>query len=261
MLWAALAYSVGIVCGVYAWRPPVWWTVAAAAFALAALYFARRRWWMAFPLALGALFAVGALSIQLRNGRPPQDDELLAFATGEEVVVTAHVIHGGETRPAGFGGLRQWIDVETEEITIEEQRQKARGGIRVSIYSKEPEQEYDEGAPVPMRMYHYGERLHFSAKLRAPRNFRNPGAFDYRGYLADHGITMLASAKNTKVEVIPGFVGTRVAWWRERVHRSIVRKIHVLWDSEDGALMDAAVVGESAFLTPSTKVDFQRSGT
>jgi competence protein ComEC len=228
MLWAALAYGAGIVCGVYAWRPPVWWMVEAVAFSLAALYFARRRWWLGFPLALGTLFAVGALSIQLRNGRPPQDDELLAFATGEEIVVTAHVIHGGETRQAGFGGLRQSIDVETEEITTEEQTQKARGGMRVSIYAKEPEQEYDEGAPVPMRVYHYGERLRLTAKLRAPRNFRNPGAFDYRGYLAEHGITMLASTKNTKVEVIPGFVGTRLAWWRERVHRSIVRSIHGL---------------------------------
>ncbi len=216
---------------------------------------------MGFPLALAALFAVGALSIQLRNGRPPQDDELLAFATGEEVVVTAHVIHGGETRTAGFGGLRQSIDVETEEVSSEEMTQKGHGGMRVSIYSKETELEYDEGEPVPMRVYHYGERLRFSAKLRAPRNFRNPGAFDYRGYLADHGITMLASAKNTKVEVLPGFVGTGVAWWRERVHRSIVRRIHGLWNGEDAALMDAAVVGESAFLTPSTKVDFQRSGT
>ncbi len=29
-----------IVCGVYSWRPPVWWLVAAVAFSLAALYFA-----------------------------------------------------------------------------------------------------------------------------------------------------------------------------------------------------------------------------
>jgi len=52
--------------------------------------------------------------------------ELLVFATSEEVVVTAHVIHGGETRQAGLGGLRQSIDVETEEVTTEEQTQKAR---------------------------------------------------------------------------------------------------------------------------------------
>ena len=67
------------------------------------------------------------------------------------------------------------------------------------------------GETVPMRVYRYGERLRFPAKLRAPRNFRNPGAFDYRGYLAGNGIVVLASAKTATVEVLPGFVGTRIA--------------------------------------------------
>jgi competence protein ComEC len=63
------------------------------------------------------------------------------------------------------------------------------------------------------------------------------------------------------VEELPGFVGSRVELWRERVHHSIVRKIHALWAADDAALMDAAVIGESAFLTAGTRVDFQRSGT
>ena len=72
---------------------------------------------------------------------------------------------------------------------------------------------------------------------------------------------MLGSAKATMVEVLPGFVGTRIEQWRDRVHHSIVRKIHALWGAQNAALMDAAVIGESAFLTPDTKTDFQRSGT
>lgn len=260
MLWAALAYGAGIVYGVYAWRPPLWWVVATVSFLLAGLYFAHRRWWLGFPIALLALFAVGALTIQVR---PPgtTDERLLAFTDGEEDFVTAHVIRGGEIRQAVSGELRQSIDVEVEEVARENQTQAVHGGLRLGIYAKESEQKYEEGTPVPMRVFHYGERLRFAAKLRAPRNFRNPGAFDYRGYLADRGIVMLASTKNTKVEVLPGFAGTRVRWWRERMHRSIVRKIHALWSADDAALMDAAVVGESAFLTPATKVDFLRSGT
>lgn len=62
---------------------------------------------------------------------------------------------------------------------------------------------------------------------------------------------MLASTKSMNVEVLPGFAGTRVERWRERIHRSIVEKVHTLWSPEDAALMDAAVVGESAFLRPS----------
>jgi hypothetical protein len=94
-----------------------------------------------------------------------------------------------------------------------------------------------------MRLFRYGERVRFPGKLRAPRNFRNPGVFDYRGYLGDHGIVVLASTKIAKVEILPGFVGHRVEQLREDVHRSIVRKIHALWTADDAALMDAAVVG------------------
>jgi hypothetical protein len=43
ILWAAGAYSAGIVAGVYAWRPPVWWLIALVVFIAAAAYFVLRR--------------------------------------------------------------------------------------------------------------------------------------------------------------------------------------------------------------------------
>ncbi len=248
--------------GTYAWRPPLWWVVAALGFLGAGAYFVRRRIWLAFPLALGVLFFTGAFAIQQRTSQAQSDNRVLAFAEGEEVLVTGHVKHEGETREAGFGGLRQSVDIETEEVTRGANTLTARDGLRLAVYAKESDQEYDEsGTLVPMLTFRYGERLRFPAKLRAPRNFRNPGAFDYRGYLREHGIVVLASTKGPKVEVLAGFVGNRIERWREQIHRSIVRKIHALWTAEDAALMDAAVVGESAFLTPETRADFQRSGT
>jgi competence protein ComEC len=260
LMWAALAYATGIVFGNYAWRPSSWWVAATLVFAAAGVHLAMRRRWLSFSLALGAMFFVGALAIQLRIAQG-SDAPVVCSGTGP-AVVTAHVTREGELREAAFGGWRQVIEVETEAIGEGPAALSLRVGLRLSIYTKESEQEYDaSGAPLPMRTYHYGERLRFTAKLRRPRNFRNPGAFDYRGYLAERGITLLGSAKSSTIEVLPGFVGSRCEQWRERVHGSIVRKIHQLWSPEDAALMDAAVVGESAFLTADTKKDFQRSGT
>jgi hypothetical protein len=73
-------------------------------------------------------------------------------------------------------------------------------------------------------------------------------------------MVLLASTKSTRVEELPGCVGSRVELWRERTHRSIVRKIRALWAVNDAALIDAAVIAESAFLAPEAGVDFQRSG-
>jgi competence protein ComEC len=151
-----------------------------------------------------------------------------------------------------------------------------RAGVRLSIYAKAPAGTGDTdqkeastnstatGDPqsgTPMHAFRYGDRLRCLAKLRPPRNFRNPGAFDYEGYLADNGISALGSAKAEDVVLLPGFVGSRVELWRTRVHRSVIGMIHRLWPEREAALIDAAVIGESAFIERSTKVDFQRSGT
>lgn len=108
---------------------------------------------------------------------------------------------------------------------------------------------------------HYGDRIHFSAKLRLPRNFRNPGAFDYQGYLADRDIAALASTKMENVERLPGFTGSRIASGRSRLHRGIVATVHQLWPPCEAALFDAMVIGEEAFIDRDTRIDFQRSGT
>jgi competence protein ComEC len=239
---------MNIVAGSHAWRPDSWWVVAAVGFLGAGWYFARRRVWLGFSLALGALFFIGALGIQLRSEEKVPGLEIGAFADGDKTFVTAHVTRQGEIRAAGFGGRRESIDLETEEVGAGESARAIRAGLRLGIYSKESDPEYEEGGETaPMRVFRYAERLRFPAKLRMPRNFRNPGAFDYRGYLADNGIVALGSARAATIEVLPGFVGTRIGAWRDRVHHSVVRKIHALWGAQDAALMDAAVIGESAF--------------
>ena len=97
MLWAALAYSLGIVAGVYAWRPASWWLAAAAAFLAAGLYFIRRRKWLGMGLALGAFFLAGALHIQLR-GPVSLDTSLHPFADEQLLDITAHVTREGKLR-------------------------------------------------------------------------------------------------------------------------------------------------------------------
>ena len=78
--------------------------MAALGFLGAGIYFVRRRVWFAFALALGALFFLGALAIQLRTSQGALDNGILRFADGEEVLVTGHGMHEGEIREAGFGG-------------------------------------------------------------------------------------------------------------------------------------------------------------
>ena len=195
------------------------------------------------------------------RARPTAPASVLPFADGREVTVTAHVVAEGNIRKAGPDGSRQVIDVETEEITSDDTTVRLRSGVRLGIYDRSAKHD-QPGGPVPeMRIFQYGERLRFQTKLRPPRNFRNPGAFDYEGYLADRGISVLGSTRFENVELLPGFSGSRIELWRTRVHRSVIRKVHTLWAPSDAVLMDAMVIGEEAFIDRDERVNFQRSGT
>jgi beta-lactamase superfamily II metal-dependent hydrolase len=210
---------------VYAWRPAVWWVVAVAVFGAAAAYFVSRRSGVAWLLALGTFFLAGALHIQLRSASPRLDTGILPYADRREIQVTAHVAREGRIQAGGFGELRQTLDLESERVqTPDGLIVPVHSGIRVNIYS--PRANEDVPADLPLtspltRTFHYGDRIRFLAKLKPPRNFRNPGAFDYEGYLADRGIAALGSAK------LALFVGDT---WSARSIRSVVRASFAIWD-------------------------------
>ena len=258
MFWAALAYSSGIIAGIHAWRPASWWLVAGISFLAAGLFFRRRRTWLGAALALGAIFLAGALHIQLRGKVPTTDTDLQPFADGQQVEITAHVAREGHIRAElPREGLphevSQSLDVQTEEIVTENgTRIPIHSGVRLGVYST---------TTTATHLFRYGERLRLPVKLKLPRNFRNPGAFDYQSYLAGNGIAALASVRAEDAQLLPGFAGSRLELCRTRIHSSIVAKVHERWPPPQAALIDAMVIGESAFIERDTRADFQRSGT
>ncbi len=273
MLWGALAFAAGIVTGVHAWRPPLWWVVAWIVFVLSGAYLVRRRSRTAFIVGLGALFFLGALMVQVRgsndsnqpdNGQPDTDQaDAPRFAEGTEVTVTAHVTKEGTLQQDDApGSFHQRIEVETEQIARGDEGFAVKSGLRVNIYRQPLKGQADvEAGAAAVPLFTYGERLRFPARISTPRNYRNPGAFDYRGYLSENGIVALASTSAASVETLPGFAGSRAELWRSRIHRSIIEKVHALWPPRQAALMDAMVIGEDAFINRPTRADFQRSGT
>ncbi len=269
MLWAASMYAAGIVAGLYVWRPPLWWLVAALVFCGSGAYFLRRRARAAIALSLSALFVTGALMMQVRAPENQDSAGVLAFADGRDVVVTAHVTKEGNLREKG-GDTQQRLDLETEQIgTTNEtgyENFAIRSGLRVSFYghgvkNEEGKNESEQSVAAPPHLFRYGERLRFPTKLYPPHNFRNPGAFDYTGYLAEKGIVALGSTKAETVELLPGFAGNRTELWRTRLRHSLIEKIQLLWRPDEAALLDAMLIGENSFLGRETLTNFQRTGT
>ena len=219
----------------------------------------------AFALALLAVVPLGGFYLQARDAAQPSIVQILQpFATGQnEVEVTGYVIREGLVRDGRYGGRQESVDVTAERIQQGDRVLDAAVGIRLTIYSKQAEEDEarDAGAESPLRVYTYGQRLHFTAKLRMPRNYRNPGAMDMAGYLASQGIRLTGSARASSVEVLPGFVGSRIGLWRSAARRSVLAHIMQLWPGERGALMQAMLIGGRAFFGREIKTDFQRTGT
>jgi competence protein ComEC len=258
---AALAYAAGILWGSDAWRPPAWWLTAAVVCAAAAALLIARRLRIAGGLALAALLFLGALSTAAPPSTDPGADGITPFADGREVTVTAHVIRDGILRE-NPRGVRQSLDVESESVSFEGVSTPVRAGVRLTIYPA-PEEDDDSAEDAPAAeqpVYLYGQRLRFTTHLRAPRNFGNPGALDYRAVLAKQDIAALASSRADRVEPLSGFSGSRPELWRSQLHRGLRTRLTALWGKEDGALLAAMLIGERTFLDRQTRLNFQRTG-
>ncbi len=185
---------------------------------------------------------------------PPQE-----FLSGEKVEVTGYVL--SEPLSAELNHARERLDVETESLQLQGRAFRAPVRLRATLYSRESGTAEDHASPVQLK---YGDRLSFTARLRLPRNFRNPGAFDYEGYLHDLGISTLASAQADKIVILPGVSGTRLGFWRSRIRRSIVNHIanpqSGVWQRDDAALFAAMIIGEDGLLIRNVREEFQQTG-
>jgi len=239
-----------------------------------AVYLLKRRALASRALVLGAVFLAGALTIQVRGS---SDSGPVWLGVGEEVLVSAHVVAEGNVQLDGPAELHQRVDVETEKIesaastsvthtsaaqTFPAQPTEVHAGVRLNIYSRIEGSDSPQAPPAgAMQLFRHGQRIRFPATLIAPRNYRNPGAFDYAGYLREKGIVATASTKYAAIQLLPGFSGSYITLGLARIHRSVIGKVHALWPERVAGLMDAIVIGEESFIDRAARVGFQRSGT
>jgi competence protein ComEC len=231
-------------------------------FVVAGLAVLQNRRWFALTLALTVFLVAGALHIQLSGTVSLRDTSLQRFADGQQVEVIGHVIRDGRLRESGPNETRQDLDLQSEEIiTADGIRFPLHSGIRLGIYSPQPNLPLGSAQTPASRLVHYGERLRLPIKLKLPRNFHNLGAFDYEEYLAAHHIAALGSARERDVQLLSGFSGSHYELERSLIHASIIAKVRTLWSPPQAALLDAMLIGEEAFIDRDTRIDFQRSGT
>lgn len=110
----------------------------------------------------------------------------------------------------------------------------------------------------------YGQRFEAEAKVRRPRNFQDPEAFDYAGYLAQQHIYWTGSiADLAAVHVTAGSCGSRFmagvyavrTWALDRLSAAYPNDPHTL------GLLSATLLGETAGVERRWTSEFRATGT
>lgn len=127
--------------------------------------------------------------------------------------------------------------------------------VRVSLFVREGEQ------PPILR---YGQRVELDARVRAARNFNNPGGFDYVHYLARQNIYWTASAAaSAPIRVLPGSCGSRFKKAIYSLRTAALDRIERLYQGKpyETGMMQAILIGESTKLDKVWTEQFRSTGT
>ena len=187
---------------------------------------------------LAALVLCGVLtSVLHRPGRTPEID-----AGSRETVL----LSGCVVEPAAFYEGRDQFTVELAP--------EARARVSRMIRAGE--------APPDLR---YGQNVEFEARVRAVRNFQNPGAFDYQTYAARSHIYWTASSRFG-----PRHHDSAGALWIANstavifaLRTAALNRIERLYQGNPYAtgIMEATLIGESSKLEKIWTDHFRRTGT
>ncbi|HSU30144.1 MAG TPA: DNA internalization-related competence protein ComEC/Rec2 [Bryobacteraceae bacterium] len=154
------------------------------------------------------------------------------------------LLSGCVTNPPVFSPTR-------EQFTLEIAPQAA---ARITVNLK-------TNAQLPLR---YGQTVEVAAKIRTPRNFGNPDAFDYAGYLASQHIYWTGSVSSpADIRTVPGKCGSTPVTWLYNVRTWALGRLVSLYpnDPETAALLQATLLGETSSVDRRWTNDFRLTGT
>jgi competence protein ComEC len=227
--------------------------VALIGIVLLGLRLPRVRW--AIAALLGTFLMLG---VALGNLELPIDADRvdLRLAEGSDRNDVPVRLVGWVRRPPETVGDAERFVLETESVFRGEM---VSGGVLATVYR------YPEDPPLELR---YGTQVEFLARVRHPRNFGNPGAFDRVAWLAEQGVYLTATVRPRAPLLVSRM--QRGGWWAGRlwaIRLAARRRLGQLQDRagyEDGggaAIVAAMTLGDQRGLDASTRSQFERSGT
>ncbi len=139
--------------------------------------------------------------------------------------------------------------MEVKEIRYDQTWIRTTGTARINIYYKNPNFQFEDQIQI------------LRIRLKHPRNFKNPGQFDYQRYLKSKGISFIGSvSKPDRIKKIGKFKASFLDKTRQRFIKLITNSIREVIPPREFGLLMAMTLGEKGFLEKDIKENFNKTG-
>jgi competence protein ComEC len=250
----AVAFCLGIAFQQALHLPPVLWTLAVPV----TLLLAGGAWWLGarrllFPVILLTFACLGGQAMgQALFGQPANhvsrlpEAYLVSPVSLEGWVVAPPDPHPVEARDTADPERIRFI-VEVTRLRLGEIWVATVGQARLTVLGEPPD-------------VAYGDEVRGIFRIRHPRRFDNPSAFDYPAYLATQGV-FLEGWTREPVEVVRASRGSALSVFVFRLRAVLLQRLDGAMPPLEAGLLKATVLGDRSGLTPEMNQAFLDSGT
>jgi competence protein ComEC len=196
-----------------------------------------------YPLLLFSFFLAGILEMNVYLYPNTGKDHIKNFITNEKVTIEGMICDNPQVSPD-----RTELIVSSYRVLRNGEYLPASGRLLLNIRES--------------CLFHYGDVIRFTSRLRIPHNFGNPGGFDYERYLHLKGILVRGFVNDASgIVVLRGETGNSIRTWLERFRDRVRKSIQETAPDIEGKIIQAMILGDQKEIPKETMDKFNRTGT
>ena len=186
--------------------------------------------------------ALGYLSIQpwLSPGLP--DNHIIHYSDAQRWNITGRII----TQPQIINN-RIRFHLQVASVNDDNRTHFVTGKLRVTVSGDLP-------------VLDAGDKIRFNSRIRSLANFKNPGGFDYKRYMAFKGILATAYVEGNKLKAIDNHLAGGFFQHMDSVRDTFTTLIEKSGQPQAQGVFKALIIGDRSQISPATRRAFNRAG-
>ena len=142
---------------------------------------------------------------------------------------------------------RTRFDLQVASLDADHQTHAAAGLLRVTVVGDLPD-------------IAVGDKIRFKSRLRSISNFKNPGGFDYKRYMAFKGIYATAYVKGDSIRIVEKSPPSAVFQMINRIRSTFAALVQKSGTPEVQGVLKALIIGDRTQISDATRQGFNRAG-